>query len=61
MFKNMVMTCAARVCGYKRIGRKKKREQWCRNRGAGGACAPTFPERGQNGYFAPHFFDSRKI
>ena len=26
MFKSTVMTCAARVCGYKSIGRKKKRE-----------------------------------
>ena len=26
MFKSTVMTCAARVCGYKSIGRKKKRK-----------------------------------
>ena len=25
MFRSTVMTCAARVCGYKSIGRKKRR------------------------------------
>ena len=28
MFKSTVMTCAARVCGYKSIGRKKRGSAW---------------------------------
>ena len=28
MFKSTVMTCAARVCGYKRIGGKKRGSAW---------------------------------
>ena len=28
MFKSTVMTCAARVCGYKSIGRKKRESAW---------------------------------
>ena len=28
MLKSTVITCAARVCGYKRIGRKKQRSAW---------------------------------
>ena len=28
MFKSTVMTCAARVCGYKSIERKKRESAW---------------------------------